>query len=125
MQTAAMATEGYSQNRSQTKTAKSIEYDAVSKITFLMQSSLTPPGIPFSRLCEVIGKNRKLWRIFSLEALNPQNPLARETKERILSLASFVDSYSSRVLRREADPTALVEINIAIMRGLKGEGDGQ
>lgn len=125
MQNAVMATEGYSNSRSQTKTAKSIEYDAISQITFLLQSSVTAPGIPFSRLCEVVNKNRKLWRIFSIEALNPNNPLMPQTKAQILNLATFVENHSSRVLRREVDARMLVEINVAIMRGLQGEGRDQ
>ena len=42
-------------------------------------------------------------------------------RAQIFYLAEFTQIHSARVLKREAEPGILVDINTAMMRGLKGE----
>jgi flagellar protein FlaF len=44
-------------------------------------------------------------------------------RARIFYLAEFTRAHTRKVLRRTAGPDALVEINLAVMRGLRASED--
>lgn len=64
--------------------------------------------------------NWRLWTIFQAELTEPTNPLPREIRQNLLSLAAFIDKQSMAVL---ADPKpelldVLININRQIAAGL-------
>jgi len=49
-------------------------------------------------------------------------PFPKELKARIAYLAEFTNHQSRRILRNKASVMPLLEINMALLRGLKEEG---
>lgn len=73
-------------------------------------------------LAEALEANRKLWAVLATELAHPDNALPDELKARLLSLAGFVLGQTDRILgKAPADPDALVDVNTAVMRGLRAE----
>ncbi len=71
--------------------------------------------------------NWRLWTIFQAELTEPTNPLPREIRQNLLSLAAFIDKQSMAVL---ADPKpelldVLININRQIAAGLSESAQRQ
>ena len=70
-------------------------------------------------MAEALHKNRKMWSIFEVDLLAEENGLPQDVKANLISLAEFTRQHTSKVLSRKADVRPLIEVNMAIMRGLR------
>ncbi len=103
------------------RTERGLEYDALARITHRLKSAAKESG-SIGPLASAVHDNRRLWTIFATDAADRANPLPAELRARIISLAEFTRQHSGRVLRDGADVTPLIDVNLAIMRGLNGDG---
>ncbi|QDY70162.1 flagellar biosynthesis regulator FlaF [Qingshengfaniella alkalisoli] len=101
---------------------KAVEYDALARITRRLRATDTDES-GFPELAEALDQNRKLWFRFAADVAEPTNPLPQELKAQIYYLYEFTNQHTSKVLSRKSDASVLVEINTAIMRGLRGKGE--
>ena len=111
----------YSKVAAPTRTTRDIEYEALARITRSIQAAAKKGRGGFPELAAALHKNRKLWNIFALEVADPQNPLDKTLRARIFYLAEFTRLHTSEVLARKAGVEPLLEINTAIMRGLRSK----
>ena len=116
-----LAKHAYSAASAPTRTSKGTEYEAVARITHRIQSSDADGTKGFPGLVEALHDNKKLWSIFAADVASENNGLPRELRARIFYLAEFTHHYTSKVMARQAPVGPLVEINTAVMRGLRGE----
>lgn len=119
MPTHSIAKSGYAAATTQTRTPKGLEYEAMARITHRLQSAEALGVAGFGKLAEALLDNRKLWNIFAIEAANTDNPLPQTLRAKLFYLFEFTNHHTSRVLSREADVAPLIEVNTAIMRGLR------
>jgi flagellar biosynthesis activator protein FlaF len=117
----AMARSAYASPGAPVRTARSTEYDAIARITARLKAAVTsqPPG--FAQLAAALHDNRRLWTTLAADVADPGNALPDALRAQLLYLAEFTDQHSRKVLAREADADALIEINTAVMRGLRGD----
>jgi flagellar protein FlaF len=101
-----------------TRTLRDTEYDILAHITRRLKAA-TEPEVAFADLAGAIHDNRSLWSAFALDLATPGNRLPVDLRNRLLYLARFVDDHSSKVLRQSASVEVLVEVNTAVMRGLR------
>lgn len=113
------AKHAYASAKSPTSTPKDLEFEAIARITRRMITASRQGRTGFSALAEAVHDNRKLWQIFQTDIADTGNGLPEDLKEQILYLAAFTNQYTSKVLSRKAGVAPLVEINTAIMRGLR------
>ena len=113
------AKRAYSAAKAPTRTPKDLEFEAIARITHRMISASKQGTKGFTALAEALHDNRKLWQIFRTDVISEDNGLPDGLKEQILSLAAFTTQHTSQVLARKAGIGPLVEINTAIMRGLR------
>jgi len=100
------------------RTPRSIEYDAFARITHRLKEAAIGGPSKIRDLASAIHDNRRLWTILATDVAGDGNALPQDLRARILSLSEFTRSYSSRVLNgATADP--LIDINMAVMRGLR------
>jgi len=113
------AKQAYSAANAPTRTVKNLEYDAIARIThrLIAASGKGPDG--FNKLVAALTDNRKLWTILMADIASPANKLPQELKEHLVYLTEFTNQHTSKVLARKADVRPLVDINTAIMRGLR------
>jgi len=102
------------------RTPRAIEVQLFSDIT----SRLNRPGQSFPSLVTAINDNRRLWTILAADVADGDNTLPQALRAQIFYLAEFTDHHSRKVLQRKADVSALIDINMAILRGLN-ENRGQ
>lgn len=111
----------YRQVTTPTRTARSAEYEVVAGITHRIRSATHQGKTAFPELVAALDENRRLWSAFAEDVASPQNGLPQELRTRIAYLAEFTFGQTSKILAGTASALPLIEINTAIMRGLRGQ----
>ncbi len=112
----------YGNARKTTRSTIDTEYELLGQLTHRMIAA-TRKGKPgFNELVAALHDNRKLWTLFVADISYADNDLPKDLKENILYLSEFTAQHTNQVLARKADVRPLVEINTAIMRGLRSGG---
>lgn len=116
----------------QLKSPREIEYEIFSRLTARLSMALSestaaqhhiPEGRPrlTPKLAAALDENRRLWMVLSTDLAHPENALPVELRSKLLGLASFVLGETSRVISgRSQDIAAIIDVNTAVMRGLRG-----
>jgi len=103
------------------RTPRGTEYEAFARITSRLRAAARPAA-RFRDLAAAIHDNRRLWTILASDAAGDMNHLPGELRARIVYLADFTRLHSGKVLREGAAAQPLIDINRAVMRGLREEG---
>jgi flagellar biosynthesis activator protein FlaF len=119
MNAMSLAQRAYAPRDTATRSERSIEYDVIARITFRLKKAMETGE--YRALLEAMHENRKLWRTLAVDVADPANPLPADLRARIFYLAEFTNHHTSQVIRREATAVPLLEINTAILRGLKSD----
>ncbi len=108
------------------QTPRGTEYQAFARITHMLKRAAGAHGPNATRaLIAAVHDNRKLWTALALDVVAPDNGLPKDLRARILYLAEFTRLHSSKVMTKQASANALIEINTAIMIGLRNRSAGQ
>lgn len=99
------------------RTHRGTEYEAFARITHRLKAAQAKAST--ADLAAALQDNRRLWTVLASDVANDDNGLPETLRARILYLSSFTQQHSSKVLRKKATVDALVEINTAMMRGLR------
>ncbi|MCQ0969228.1 flagellar biosynthesis regulator FlaF (plasmid) [Paracoccus sp. TK19116] len=92
------------------------EYEAFARVTRMMSNAQTE----IERITAV-HKNNELWTTLAADLANPDNALPRSLRAELASLAIFSIRHGMAVIRRQAQVGALIDINRAILAGLRPE----
>lgn len=84
-----------------------------------MKTAATKGRSGYNELVGALHDNRRLWTILAADVASKANSLPSELRARIFYLSEFTQKHSALVLRKEASVKPLLEINVAIMRGLR------
>jgi len=120
MNSYAMAQRAYAPTTAPTRSNRSIEYDVIARVTFRLKKAITDGSYP--KLLEALHENRKLWRTLAIDVADADNGLPEDLRARIFYLAEFTDHHTHLVIRKQETAVALLEVNTAILRGLKQTG---
>lgn len=107
---------------------RQIEYQAFAKATHALSAAASAEGPDaFSRLAAALNDNMKLWMIIATDIALPENELPKRLRAQLFSLAVFTRGHTKRILAREAgaDAAELIEVNSAIMRGLRARAEAE
>ncbi len=115
-----MARTTYAATTAPVRTDRDTEYDAFARITRQMKRAASKPG-DFPLLAKALHDNRRLWNILAADIASEGNALPAHLRAQILYLAEFTAVQSRRVLNHDAAIDVLIDINTAIMRGLRNQ----
>ncbi|MEX0319856.1 MAG: flagellar biosynthesis regulator FlaF [Ruegeria sp.] len=113
------ARRAYSAASTPIRTPRNMEYEAISRITHRIHSAAKKGNSAYGELVEALYDNNRMWTVFATEVANAENGLTSQLRAQLFYLAEFTHDHTSKVLRREANVIPLLEINAAIMRGLR------
>lgn len=99
-------------------TPRAIEYQVFSQVTAELQQAQRQGDFP--RLAEALGRNGKLWAALIADLSRSDNALPEALRAQLISLGTFVLRHTRLVLRREAEAQPILDVNLAVMRGLRG-----
>ena len=114
-----LALQGYANKAAPTRTPRGIEYEVFARVTHRMNTAARKGDAGYPELVSALHDNRQLWTLLAAEVATDDNQLPQDLRARIFYLAEFTQAQSRKVLNKTASPAALIEVNAAIMRGLR------
>ena len=114
-----MAKTAYASNKAPIRTPRGTEYEAFARVTHRLKTAAAKGDTGIAELAQALHLNRRLWTILAADVAEPTNTLSGELRARIFYLAEFTVQHSRKVLRGEEPADVLIDINAAIMRGLR------
>ena len=101
------------------RTARGTEYDAFARVTRALRAGTGGPRRLDPALVNALHQNRRLWTLLASNVAETSNALPAQLRAQIFYLAEFTSKHTSDVLSGRADAEVLIEINTAIMQGLR------
>lgn len=96
------------------------EYDIFSRVTRMLRQA--PRMADNTNTIDAVHKNSELWTLLALDLADPGNGLPDQVKAGLISLAGFAIRHGQAVMAGTAKTDSLIDINMTVMRGLRGEG---
>jgi len=119
-----MARSAYSGTGASTRTTRDIEYEVFARITRNISQAIAADKPRFSSLVAALHENRKLWNILAEDVADQGNDLPDTLRARIFFLAQFTNHETENILSGKGNAKVLVDINMAVMRGLRYQQNG-
>jgi flagellar biosynthesis activator protein FlaF len=111
----------YAAGPASVRSGRSTEHQVFADVTARLSSAAAAGPGAFGRLAAALHDNRRLWTRLAADVADDGNGLPRNLRAQIFYLAEFTDHHSRRILRGEGAADALIDINLAVMRGLAGQ----
>lgn len=122
--THSLAQSAYGRPETPVKSMRSIEYDLFARVTKRMTAAWAARSGDFAGLVRALHDNTTMWRTLASDVAEPTNGLPKALRARLFYLYEFTAQHSPKILDDRASVDVLVDINTAVMRGLRGEGGG-
>lgn len=114
------ARQAYAPASSPLRTGRSAELQAFTDATSRMRRASGNGPFDMPAIAAALHANRRLWTLLAAEVADADNALPPALRAQIFYLAEFTMQHSAKVLRGEASIDPLIDINVAVMRGLSG-----
>lgn len=118
-----MAKTAYTASHTPIRTARGSEYEAFARITHQLKSAAEKGSGAYGQLVAALHDNRQLWTILATDVAETGNQLPQALRAQVFYLAEFTQQHSREVLADRADIAVLIDINTAMMRGLRQAAD--
>lgn len=114
----ALAQKAYANSQRSVGTPRAVEYQIFARVTRDLR--LAEESGSYPRLAEALHANVELWTVIAADVAGDGNGLPKELRASLFALGQFTRAHTQKVLGRQADVSALVDINTAVMKGLRG-----
>lgn len=120
-----LAEKAYARPSSPSRTTRGVEYDLLARVTRELGSAWETRDGNFPKLAQALHDNLRLWSVFASDVSDEDNGLPQKLRGQIYYLYRFTEQHSRKVLKGNATVEVLIDINTAVMRGLRGGGDAR
>ena len=114
----------YGRSSAPARTDRSHEYDLLARCTQALTMTWTRRKQDFPGLATALTENLQLWSALAADVAEAGNGLPPPLRAQLFYLYEFTAGHSRSVLDGRGSVEVLVDINTAVMRGLRGEGGG-
>ena len=104
------------------KTPRAIEYDLLARITQQLAVTWASRQQNYPALMAALDENLRLWITLAADVAEPSNGLPAPLRAQLFYLYEFAAQHSRAVREKDASVEVLIDINTAVMRGLRGDG---
>jgi flagellar biosynthesis activator protein FlaF len=112
----------YAQPTAPIRTPRSAEYEVIARITQRLSTAIGRMKVDYPGLVAALAENEQLWSTLAADVAGSGNGLPQALRARLFYLYRFTAEHSRKVRDGLATASVLVEINTAVLRGLRGEG---
>lgn len=118
---------GYGQQPQHVRPARSVEYDLLARATHQLRKACQEAETPLGRMALVaaLAENLRVWGVFALDVAGKENGLPPQLRAQLFYLYEFTQQHSRKIQDAGASPEVLVDINTAVMRGLRGDAGAE
>jgi flagellar protein FlaF len=124
MTVAQMAYVANSRSGATGRNPRATEYDAFARVTQELTRRKDGEARGFASLATALAENQRLWSVLAEDVALPSNGLPPRLREGIFYLYQFTRQHSRKVLDGSGSVDVLVDINTAMMKGLRGDRGG-
>ena len=117
-----MARRAYARPDVSARNPRSVEYDLLARCTADLNGAWNRRDTDFATLAKALDANLRLWATLGADVADPGNALPRPLRAQLFYLYEFTAHHSRAILEGASSVSVLVDINTAVMRGLRGEG---
>lgn len=118
-----LACAAYGQANTAQKTPRAAEYDVIARITSRLRCAVENTPQNFALLAEAMHENRRLWTELAIDLSDSGNQLPDQLRLQLIQLARFTLRHTDDVLSGNGEAAILIDINLAILRGLSGKAE--
>lgn len=104
------------------RTPRAAEYEVIARITQRLAVACQRRKLDYPGLIAALAENELLWSTLAADVASSGNGLPQALRARLFYLYQFTAEHSRKVRAGNGSPEVLVEINTAVLRGLRGEG---
>lgn len=115
----------YAQPMTAVKTPRSAEYDVIAGVTRRLSAASARRKTDYPTFASALSDNELLWSTLAADVATEGNGLPPALRARLFYLYRFTTEHSRKIRAGTASPEVLVEINTAVLRGLRGEGTSE
>jgi len=115
-----MSLNAYQRTRSMVEQPRAVEQRLIGEITGVMIEA-RERGLRGAALMPALHRNREMWNAFSTACASAGNQLPDALRAGIISLALWVDRYTSDVVAGRDSVDDLISLNRQISEGLAGK----
>jgi flagellar protein FlaF len=119
-QTAQLA---YSRKDAFPRTPRTLEYELLARATQRLTKAWPDRRFNFAALAVALNENLTIWSTLAADVSDPGNGLPPALRARLFYIYQFTEKHSRDVLTKNASVQVLTDINMAVMRGLRGEAN--
>lgn len=119
----AQARSGYAASARPIRTQRGTEYALFAKVTHALKAVDEADKAAFPALARAVLENQRVWGTLTEDLMGEANALPVALRAQLISLAEFVRKHSLAVLGGRARLAPLIDINTAIMKGLRGDAE--
>ena len=116
-----MSLRAYQQTSARSESPRNTEYRLFAQVTMSLISAQKLDRMDIAGRMDALDWNRRLWSVLEADCAAPTNQLPVETRAGIISLARWVNKYTTEVMIGQEDIQDLIDVNRMIMQGLSGE----
>ncbi len=113
---------GYARPDSTLRPMRSIEYEALARATRQLAAAWPHRADDFPALILALNENLTLWSTLAADVATPANGLPATLRAQLFYLYEFTEHHSRLVRDGKANVEVLIDVNTAVMRGLRGQG---
>ncbi|WP_128514902.1 flagellar biosynthesis regulator FlaF [Tabrizicola thermarum] len=112
----------YARPEAPTRSLRSVEYDLLAQVTQRLRVAWANRATDFPALARAVTDNTQLWSTLASDVALPGNGLPAALRARLFYLYEFSAKHGRAILEEKASVEVLADINMAVMRGLRGDG---
>lgn len=116
-----IARTAYTRPEAPARSPRTLEYDLLARATQRLGLAWRQRRQDFPGLASALSENQQLWSALATDVAGPGNGLPAALRARLFYLYEFTAQHSRQVLDGKAGVEVLIDINTAVMRGLRGE----
>ncbi|QYZ69956.1 flagellar biosynthesis regulator FlaF [Neotabrizicola shimadae] len=103
---------------------RTLEYDLLARATQRLTQAWRSRRTDFPGLVSALAENQQLWSALAVDVAGAGNGLPPSLRAQLFYLYEFTSHQSRQILDGKAGVDALIDINTAVMRGLRGDAGG-
>ena len=124
MNASQLARQAYAPTTFSLNAGRETEAQILSRITARLKQADVLKEKDYPGFVAALHSNRRLWTLFATDVAGEDNALPPALRAQVFYLAEFTDLHTQRVLREKRSIAPLIEINTAVLRGLKAQAGG-
>lgn len=104
------------------QTPRRLEYELLARCTKALSEASAQKTNGYPALIKALEENQRMWSTLAADVAEDGNGLPAKLRAQLFYLYEFTAQHSKAVRESRASVEVLVDINTAVMRGLRGEG---